>query len=141
MAAQELVDALDAKHGKDWTLWRTPGDSWVIQIRGDSQTDHISGTTLDEALLAAAAFRRLPTIPRRPKLHSRSSYSIKRDGSKWHLCINGDSALCNLKTKREAEEAIERFFLRETHWQRAWDEKYGAMVARSVEGVDFRYEP
>jgi hypothetical protein len=133
----ELVDQLDAVHGKTWNLWRAALGHWCVQIRlSDGKTETLDAPDLEAALLAAIAWRDLPIIPYRP--HPIYDIAPVKDGSKWRLLADGRDAGGNIPTKTRALELAE---LRKSQAAKAcadWDEKYGA-ASRGVVGVDFRY--
>lgn len=152
MTADELVAALDAR-GEKWGLHRGVGSGagpiWCvtlgqsIDVGGqDPVVRRFSAPTLVGALTAAlAAGPPLPVVPRRPLELYRGGFGARKDGSKWSLTFNGQSAGCgNLPTKKSCEATADRWCaIREAEiaeWHAKWDD-----VARGVEGVDFRWAP
>jgi hypothetical protein len=138
LSVNDLVERLDAAHGKTWNVWRDAMGGWCVQIvlPGDKR-EVVSGDTFEDAMLAACEWRDVPRIRRRPQ--SPGELTPKRDGSKWNLIDSSGRFFCgNIKTKREAEHFASGFASRFSREIEAWEAAYGS-IATGVEGKDFRY--
>jgi len=133
----ELCNNLDNKHGKGWSVWEAAAGGWVFQ--GPSGRWSVNGATMSEALIAGLNFTELPKIPPKPELFSRSEHSVVRDGAKWAIKRRGYVVCGNLKSKKYAEECIERWASKNADEREGWDTIYGPRVDGKVEGVDFVY--
>lgn len=136
-AIDELIPILDEQF-RSWDVWRTYDKRWVVQVRDDKSTH--DGHTMLEAFRAAAAYRVLPRIPRRPELLLACEYTPIRDGNRWRAERNGQVVYILVQTKREVLEFAERMEKQSTAAIAEWDVKYGAIVAKGTEGVDFRWD-
>jgi hypothetical protein len=136
----QLVESLDAAHGKGWHVWRTAMGRWAVQVRSGERVENVTAATLTGAIAAAAAFRFLPTIPRRPAVLGLAQFDAVRTGGKWTLRHNGRHAAGNIGTKAMAMECAARWVARSVADAAEWDERFAALTTTGAEGVDYRWE-
>jgi hypothetical protein len=137
MTADELIAALDAKFPK-WELWRTADKEWACRA---FHGDEVQGaTTLSLALQCLLEYKPLPRVPRRPTLLSLDLFTARRNGSYWNLFYDGRDWSYRHKTKKEAMQCAEKLCDASSKRCAEWADKYGELVARGKEGIDYRWE-
>ncbi len=135
---KSLEQQIDAKF-KQWDVWRTAGKEW--HFKGEQEGAHFSVTlpTISEAFCAALEWIPLPSVPRCPRLLSSYLFKPAKSGTKWRLNYDDRDFGIEVKTKREAEEAAERFCQRSATAFAEWQSQYSWTLTKT-EGVDFRYQ-
>lgn len=136
-----LVDTLDCT-GEPWNLWRAATGKWFVQ-RGKGRTDPASRTvgadTIPEVLQLAVNSKRLPVVPRKPRL-CHYAYEKQGTGSRpWKITRDGRPVM-NLKLKCHAQVSSERLREDQTKARDAWNREYYIFTETHAEGVDFYWE-
>ncbi len=132
----EMVAALDAKHGPKWDMYRTALGEFVVKLESRKL---LSAETLSGAMQAAIDFTELPVIPRRPEVFHRSEYDTKKDGSKWVITHRRNEVCGNITSKKNAEAFIDNWNAIADQDCENWDNEYGPFISTHTEGVDFVY--
>lgn len=135
------LDERSAASDEKWDLYRCHDGRWIVNLtsRFDRPGDRTaSGPTIADALTAALASPRLPSVPPRPV--GMVGLTVEKNGARpgWVVVQNGSQAMGGLKTRRDAEAAIARHEASIRASQDDWDRTYGPIVAAGVEGVDYR---
>jgi hypothetical protein len=120
-----------------WSIYPAADGALILRAHGltYSTRDHAS---IKDLLRAALAYKPIPVIPRQPCYLDRSAVTIRKSGSKWEAATPVGN-FCNMKTKREAEAAVDRLEIRMRESRDWWFEQYAHTVAEGVEGVDYVY--
>jgi hypothetical protein len=136
------VDALVAQldeRGERWSLYRAALGHWVVSMgdgRDDPAARSVDGQTIGEALAAAVAKPRLPVIPRRPEPLGYLTIRKATAGDPWWVEQDGHY-VTGTRTRKAAQEYIDRAQQRHAQAQEAWLREHGHFVDTHVEGVDF----
>lgn len=137
-ATTTLATALDASD-EPWQLWRAAGGKWIIQ-RGEGHSDPSSrtleGATIHEVLQLAVDSKRLPTVPRKPRLRH---YSFEKRGTgarSWKVLCDGHPIL-HLGLKRDAKTAVDRLSSEQIKARDNWVNKHLLFIETHRENVDF----
>lgn len=136
LSIDEIARVLDERHPQ-WFISRTYDRRWLVQIRFGEMTKNIDHECLESAMKAAHEHRFLELVPREPYVRVRSRFSIQKNGKSWVLTSDGGGQ-CGFKTRKAAEQAIERWVENDEMLRRAWEDEFGWSRA-CAEGVDFHW--
>ena len=137
MTADELIAALDAKFPA-WEMRRTADKEWVSRDKHGGQT-HMSASMTD-CLASLLYYVPLPLVPRKPTLLTLDRFTARKSGSWWSLFYDGVNKLHHFRTKKDALRHAEMHCRMSSENCAEWADKYGELVARGKEGIDYRWE-
>jgi hypothetical protein len=136
-----MVAALDGRSAdtnEKWDLYRCFDGDWIVALRGDDKAAdrEARGATIATALEAAINSHRLPVVPPAPTILRAWQALITKSSTWWALSYQ-NGGFCHASTKKAALEAAGRIEARTVAEYDAWVDKYGALVANGIEGVDY----
>lgn len=133
-----LVDTLDASD-EPWTLWRAAGGKWIVH-RGEVHDDPASRTleadTICGVLQSAVDSKRLPVIPRKPRLQHISFEQSGTGGRTWKVTCDGCPIL-HLRKKIEAQTHAKQFHDAQIKARDAWVDEHFHFTETHIENIDF----
>lgn len=137
-----MVAALDersATTNEKWDLYRCFDGDWIVALRGDDKAGdrEARGATIATALEAAINSHRLPVVPPAPTILRACMMTVTKEGNSWKMVYPDGTWYGRSSTKKAALEAAARIEARTVAAHDAWVDKYGALVANGVEGVDY----
>lgn len=139
MSERDLNEiAKSLPHG--WTMWQAPCGI-CLQIQQDGVRENLQGTDMADVLRKADGYKILPRLNPRPDVFIAADWKPEKVNGKWRpRRHDGREMECYTKTKRECQEAIERFERLSLDQRSEWDRKFDEMFPDgAVEGVDFRW--
>lgn len=138
METPNQIDALAEQAATHWPMVRfypTLGGGWCASALGAPE---MRAATLSEVVAMAAACKPMPIVPRCPA-HRVLRVEKSTGSNPWHI-KEGSQVVYGAKTKREAEEVIERTLCARDAAIAEWHDLWDAVVCSGVEGVDFKWK-
>jgi hypothetical protein len=137
-----MVAALDGRSAatnEKWDLYRCFDGDWIVALRGDDKAAdrEARGATIVTALEAAINSPRLPTVPPAPTILRACTMTVAKEGNSWKIVYPDGTWFGRSPTKKAAVATVARIEARTVEAYDAWVDKYGALVANGVEGVDY----
>lgn len=138
MTVDELISALDAKHPM-WEMWRTATrEEWVSRDSYKGKI-HVARSIVD-CMQLLLDYKPLPVVPRQPTLLTLDRFTARKSGSWWSLFYDGVNKLHHFRTKKDALRHAEMHCRMSSENCAEWADKYGELVARGKEGIDYLWE-
>jgi len=137
---EQTAKLLDGKYPK-WDVCRTMMKQWSVTITNEqrySEKKCFTGDQLAVCMQQAFEWDFIPIVPDEPTVRNHCNFEIRKNGTKWELFYS--RGYCTtFKTRKEAEQAIERWVGLDEKAHAEWESEY-AWTRTQREGIDFRWK-
>ena len=136
------IEILNSRYER-WGMWQTADKRWCVRLYVPGVTDRLFDShLLTGAVHAAVDYIPKPVYPKQPLIPSKADSKIEKSTShkgKWEVRYRGYFQYL-LKSKTDAEAAIEKTLIRARQASEDWDREVGPLIAGKCAGIDFEWD-